>query len=158
MPFTDKPQVFSASINALSFGPEGKEVTLGGSNVYPLYSFDAALANPVRVGIQVSDKGFDASIPGLAAFYEGCTTVAEMAARAAAAPGVDFVALSLNSADPNEDNASVDDCAATALAVAQAIDKPLAIMGCKNVEKDSALFVKIADVLRGQYDLFLSCR
>ena len=139
MPFTDKPQVFGASINALSFGPEGKEVTLGGSNVYPLYSFDAPLANPVRVGIQVSDKGFDASIPGLAKFYEGCTTIPEMAARAASAPGVDFVALSLNSADPNEDNASVDECA-------------------KNVEKDSALFVKVADVLRGQNALFLSCR
>ena len=158
MPFSDKPQVFGASINALSFGPEGKEVTLGGSNVYPLYSFDAPLANPVRVGIQVSDKGFDASIPGLAKFYEGCTTIPEMAARAASAPGVDFVALSLNSADPNEDNASVDECAATALAVSQAIDKPLVIMGCKNVEKDSALFVKVADVLRGQNALFLSCR
>ena len=85
MPFSDKPQVFGASINALSFGPEGKEVTLGGSNVYPLYSFDAPLANPVRVGIQVSDKGFDASIPGLAKFYEGCTTIPEMAARAASA-------------------------------------------------------------------------
>ena len=141
MPFSDKPQVFGASINALSFGPEGKEVTLGGSNVYPLYSFDAPLANPVRVGIQVSDKGFDASIPGLAKFYEGCTTIPEMAARAASAPGVDFVALSLNSADPNEDNASVDECAATALAVSQAIDKPLVIMGCKNVEKDSELFL-----------------
>ena len=82
MPFTDKPQVFGASINALSFGPAGKEVTIGGSNVYPLYAFDAPLANPVRVGIQVSDKGFDPAIPGLAKFYDGCTTVAEMAARA----------------------------------------------------------------------------
>ena len=158
MPFTDKPQVFSASINALSFGPEGKETAIGGSNVYPLYSFDAPLVNPARVGIQVSDKGFDPAIPGLAKFYEGCTTVAEQAARAAAAPGVDFVALSLNSADPNEDNASVDDCAATALAVAQAIDKPLVIMGCKNVEKDAELFTKVSDVLRGQNALYLSCR
>ena len=158
MPFTDKPQVFSASINALSFGPEGKEVAIGGSNVYPLYSFDAPLANPARVGIQVSDKGFDPAIPGLAKFYEGCTTVAEQAARAASAPGVDFVALSLNSADPNEDNASVDDCAATALAVAQAIDKPLVVMGCKNVEKDAELFVKVSDVLRGQNALYLSCK
>lgn len=158
MPFTDKPQVFSASINALSFGPEGKEVTIGGSNVYPLYSFDAPLANPVRIGIQVSDKGFDPAIPGLAKFYEGCATITEQAVRAASVPGVDFVALSLNSADPNEDNASVDDCAATALAVAKAIDKPLVIMGCKNIEKDTALFVKVADVLRGQNALFLSCR
>ena len=123
MPFTDKPQVFGASINALSFGPAGKETTIGGSNVYPLYAFDAPLANPVRVGIQVSDRGYDATVPGLAKFYEGCTTVAEQAARAAAAPSVDFVALSLNTADPNEENASVDECAATALAVSQAIDK-----------------------------------
>lgn len=158
MPFNEKTQVFNASINALSFGPEGRQVTLGGSNVYPLYSFDAPLANPVRVGIQVSDKGFDPSLPGLAKFYEGCTTIAEQAARAASLPGVDFVALSLNSADPNETNASVDECAATAMAVAEAIDKPLAIMGCKNVEKDTQLFVKLADVLRGQNALFLSCR
>lgn len=158
MPFTEKPQVFSASINALTFGPAGKEVTIGGSSVYPLYSFDAPLANPVRIGIQVSDKGFDPAIPGLAKFYEGCATVVEQAVRAASAPGVDFVALSLNSADPNEDNASVDDCAAVALAVANAIDKPLVVMGCKNVEKDSQLFVKVSDVLRGQNALFLSCR
>ena len=158
MPFTDKPQVFGASINALSFGPEGKEITLGGSNVYPLYSFDAPLANPVRVGIQVSDKGYGPTLPGLAKFYEGCGTVAEQAVRAASLPCVDFVALSLNSADPNETNASVDECAATALAVAEAIDKPLVVMGCKNVEKDTQLFVKLADVLRGRNALFLSCR
>ena len=33
MPFTDKPQVFNAAINALSFGEAGREITLGGSNV-----------------------------------------------------------------------------------------------------------------------------
>ncbi len=72
MAFTDKPQVFGASIKALTFGKEGKSTTIGGINVYPLYSFDAPLANPVRIGIEISDKGYDASVPGFAAFYEGC--------------------------------------------------------------------------------------
>lgn len=39
MPFTDKPQVFNAAINALTFGEAGREVTIGGSNVYPLTSW-----------------------------------------------------------------------------------------------------------------------
>ena len=158
MAFSDKPQVFGASIKALTFGPEGKSTTIGGSNVYPLYSFDAPLANPVRVGIEISDKGYDASIPGLAAFYEGCETIVDQAKRAASAEGVDFVCLYLESADPNGDDASPEDCAALAKAVAEAIDKPLAIIGSKNAEKDSSLFVKVADELRGQNALFLSCK
>ena len=158
MPFTDKPQVFNASINALTFGPEGKSVTIGGGNVYPLYSFDAPIPNAPKVGIEVSDKGFDASIPGLAEFYAGCETIPQQAARAAQAEGADFVALYFESADPNGDNTSVEDCAALAKEVAAAIDKPLVIMGCKNVEKDSQLFVKVADALQGQNSLLLSCR
>jgi len=158
MPFADKPQVFNASINALTFGPEGKSVTIGGSNVYPLYSFDAPIANCPKVGIEISDTGFDATIPGLAALYAGTTSAAERAAKAAACPGVDFVALQLESADPNGANASVDECAATAKAMCEAIDKPLVVLGCKNVEKDTELFVKIADVLRGQNVILLSCK
>jgi len=158
MPFTDKPQVFNASINALTFGPEGKSVTIGGSNVYPLYSFDAPIPNAPKVGIEVSDKGYDPAIPGLAAFYAGCDTIPQQAARAASAEGVDFVALYLESADPNGDNRSVEECAALANEVAAAIDKPLVIMGCKNVEKDSELFVKVAEALQGQNSLLLSSR
>ena len=158
MPFADKPQVFNASINALTFGPEGKSVTIGGGNVYPLYSFDAPIPNAPKVGIEISDAGFDASIPGLAALYAGTTTAAERAVKAAACPGVDFIALQLESADPNGANASVDECAATAKAVCDAIDKPLVVLGCKNVEKDTELFVKVADVLRGENVIFLSCK
>ena len=158
MPFTDKPQVFSAAINEITIGTEGRSVTLGGSNVYPLYTFDGPVANRARVGMEVSDKGYDATVPGLAAFYAGAETVPQQAARAAAAEGVDFVALYLESADPNGANVSVDACADLAKAVYEAIDKPLVIMGCKNMEKDTELFVKIADVLQGKNVLLMSCK
>ena len=158
MAFTNKPQVFNAKINPITFGANGHEVTLGGSNVYPLYSFDAPIPNAPKVGIQISDKGFDATLPELAKFYEGCNTVVEMAKRAASAEGVDFVCLRLESADPNGDNASVEDCAALAKAVAEAIDKPLAVIGSKNVEKDSTLLGKVAEALNGYNPLLLSCK
>jgi acetyl-CoA decarbonylase/synthase complex subunit delta len=111
-----------------------------------------------KIGIEISDLGFDSSIPGLKKFYEGADTVAQQAALAAKAEGVDFVCLRLDSADPNGKNASVDECAATAKAVCEAIDKPLAIMGCKNVEKDTELFVKVSEVLQGKNVLILSAR
>jgi len=158
MPFTDKPQVFGASINALSFGPEGKEVTIGGGNVYPLYTFDAPIPNSPKVGLQISDRGYDKTLPGLCEFYAGAETVAEMAAKAAAAEYVDFVCLSLASADPNGENAAVEDCVALAKAVSEACSKPLAISGCGNMEKDTELFTKVAEALRGQNVLFLSAK
>ena len=158
MSFVDKPQVFGASIKSLTFGKEGKSVTIGGGNTYPLYTFDAAPVNTVKIGMVISDKGFDAALPGLAKFYEGCGNVVEMAKRAAELDHVDFVALELESADPNGDNASVDDCAALAKEVCEAISKPLAVLGCKNTEKDTELFVKVADVLRGENILMLSCK
>ena len=156
MPFTKKPQVFNCSIKAITIGTEGREMTLGGSNVYPLYSFDAPIENMPKVGIEVSDLGYDATVPGLAAFYAGAETVAEQAARAAAAEGVDFVCLKLDSANPNEQDASVDSCVATAKAVYEAINKPLAIMGSKNAEKDAELLTKVADALQGKNVLLLS--
>ena len=158
MPFTDKPQVFGASINSLSFGPEGKEVTIGGGNVYPLYNFDAPQPNSAKIGLQVSDLGYDKTRPGLSEFFAGAETVAEQAARAAAAEYVDFVCLSLDSADPNGEDASVEACVATAKAVAEACSKPLAIMGCGNIEKDTEVFTKVAEALRGQNALFLSAK
>lgn len=158
MPFTDKPQVFNAAINALSFGEAGREITLGGSNVYPLYAFDAPLANAPRVGVEVSDLGYEKAIPGLAAFYAGAETIPEQAARAAAMPGAEFVCLKLDSADPNGENASSEDCVATVKAVYEAIDKPLVVMGCKNVEKDTELLVKVAEALQGKNVLLMSAR
>jgi acetyl-CoA decarbonylase/synthase complex subunit delta len=92
MPFTNKPQVFNASINTVSFGGQGCSVTLGGANVYPLYTFDAAIANMPKIGVEVSDLGCDASIPGLSDYYRGAATVIEQAARAAAMEGADLCA------------------------------------------------------------------
>lgn len=158
MPFTDKPQVFGASINALTIGTEGRSTTIGGSNVYPLYSFDAALPNSVKVGIEISNKGYDATIPGFAALYEGTETVADRAVRAAACEGVDFVAVNLEGADPNGDDMSVEDCAAQVKAVYDAIDKPIVVMGCKNTEKDTALFNKVAEVMQGCNIVLMSAK
>ena len=93
---------------------------------------------------------------GIKAYYEGATTVGEMAKKAAAMEGADFVALILEGGDPNGVNKSVDELIAVVKEVADAIDAPLVVEGCKNVEKDAELLPKVAEALQGRNVLILS--
>lgn len=158
MAFKRVPQKFTASVKEVTVGTGDKAITLGGENVLPLYSFDAPIAHKACVGIQITDSGYDKTVPGIAAYFAGCETLAEIAKKASEMPGADFVALSLEGADPNGADKSVDECVAIAKEVAEAIDCPLAIQGSKNVEKDAALFEKIAEALQGKNVMLLSCK
>jgi len=110
------------------------------------------------VGIEISDKGIDSALPKLAAAYEGCATIADMAKRAQDFEGVDFVTIRFESADPNGDNVAIEDCVAVAKSVAEVVSKPLAFEGCKNVDKDAKLFEALAEALQGKNVLLLSAR
>jgi len=155
MPFAKKPQVFGGKINELTLGTGDKAITLGGQNVYNLYTFDAPIANAPKVGIEVTDEAGQPS-PGLTAFYEGCTTVAEKAKKAASVEGVDFICIRFVEADPNGADKSVEDCVADAKAVAEVVDLPIVIAGCKNSAKDADIFSKVSEALQGKNILVLS--
>ena len=159
MAFEAKTQAFSSSIGTVTVGTGEKAVKLGGVNVLPFYSFDAPIENAPKIGVEITDAGL-AAYPqkGLQEFYAGCTTPAEMAKRAESMPGVSFICLHLEGADPNGENKSTEDCVAIAKSVADATDLPLVIMGCKNIEKDSELFTKISEALQGKNILVLSAR
>ena len=158
MPFKRNPQVFNASVNEVTLGTGDKAVTIGGANVMPLYSFDAPLKNKAAIGVEISDLGIDKTLPELAAFYAGAESVEELAKKAAAMPGADFVVLSFNGADPGGLDRRVEDCVAMAKEVVAAVDCPVAFQGCKNIEKDTRLFEKLAEELQGKNVLFVSCR
>ena len=159
MAFEPKTQAFSSSIGTVTVGTGEKAVKLGGVNVLPFYSFDAPIENAPKIGVEITDAGL-AAYPqkGLQEFYAGCTTPAEMAKRAESMPGVSFICLHLEGADPNGENKSTEECVAIAKSVADATDLPLVIMGCKNIEKDSELFTKISEALQGKNILVLSAR
>lgn len=158
MPFKNKPQTFSAAIKPVELGTGEKAVTLGGENVLPLYSFDAPIENAPKVGMEISDTMMENAPARLKEFYAGCETMADMAKKAAELPGVSFLCLHFESADPNGKDTSVDDCVAAAKAVSEAVELPLVIMGCKSNEKDSELFNKVSDALQGKNILVLAAK
>lgn len=158
MPFKRTPETFTASINAVTIGTGDTAITLGGENVMPLYSFDAPIANRPAVGAEVSDLGINENLPALAAFFEGDATPLQRAVRLAKTPGVDFIDIHLEGANPDGEDRSVEECVELCTQIAEAVDLPLAIEGCKNFEKDTMVFGKVAEALQGKNVLILSAR
>ena len=158
MPFNGKSGKFNASINAVEVGCGEKAIKIGGENVLPFYTFDAPIENSPKVGVMISDLGLEGEPAGVKAYYEGCTTMADIAKKAAAMPGADFVCLKLEGADPNGQDKSVEDCMAVVKEVVDAIDVPLVIAGCKNVAKDADLLTKASEVAQGKNAIILAAK
>lgn len=158
MPFTAKSGKFNASINTVEFGTGDKAVKIGGENVFPLYSFDAAIENAPKVGIEITDFGMEHEPECIKKYYEGCATLADMARKAASMEGVDFLSFRMEGGDPNGANKSTEELIGELKKIADAVDLPLVVCGCKNVEKDAELFSKAAEALNGKNAVILSAK
>ena len=158
MPFTPKSGKFNASINTVEFGTGDKAVKIGGENVFPLYSFDAAIENAPKVGIEITDFGMEHEPECIKKYYEGCATLADIARKAASMEGVDFLSFRMEGGDPNGENKSTEELIGELKEIADAVDLPLVVCGCKNVEKDAELFSKAAEALNGRNAVILSAK
>ena len=158
MSFAPKTQPYNGKINAVTLGTGDKAIVIGGQNVLPFYTFDAAIENAPKIGVEVSDLASNWETAGLKEFYAGCTTMADYAKKAETMEGADFIALNFESADPNGQDRPVAECVADAKAVAEAVTLPIVVMGCKNVEKDAELFTAISEALAGKNVLFMSAK
>ena len=158
MPFTAKSGKFNASINVVEFGTGDKAVKIGGENLFPLYSFDAAIENAPKVGIEITDFGMEHEPECIKKYYEGCATLADMARKAASMEGVDFLSFRMEGGDPNGANKSTEELIGELKEIADAVDLPLVVCGCKNVEKDAELFSKAAEALNGKNAVILSAK
>lgn len=158
MPFTPKSGKFNASINTVEIGTGDKAVKIGGENVFPLYSFDAAIENAPKVGIEITDFGMEHEPECIKKYYEGCATLADMARKAASMEGVDFLSFRMEGGDPNGENKSTEELIGELKEIADAVDLPLVVCGCKNVEKDAELFSKAAEALNGRNAVILSAK
>ena len=158
MSFAPKTAPFSGKINAVTLGTGDQAIVIGGQNVLPFYTFDAPIENAPKIGVEVSDLAADWTHASLKEFYAGCTTMVDFAKKAETIEGVDFLMLNFPSADPNGKNRSTAECVADAKAVAEAVSKPIVVMGCKNLEKDSELLAALAEALAGKNVLVMSAK
>ena len=158
MSFTPKTAPFSGKINTVTMGTGDKAIVIGGQNVLPFYTFDAAIEHAPKIGVEISDTAASWTCPGLKEFYAGCECLADFAKKAETVEGADFICLNFVGADPNGADRSVADCVADAKAVAEVVTKPIVVMGCKNLEKDNELLGAIAEALSGKNILVMSAK
>jgi len=158
MAFTPKTAPYNGKINAVTLGTGDNAIVIGGQNVLPFYTFDAAIENAPKIGVEVSDLAAQWDHASLKEFYAGCETMVDYAKKAESIEGCDFICLNFVGADPNGANRSVEDCVADAKAVAEVVTKPIVVMGSKNVERDSELLPKLAEALEGKNVLFMAAK
>ena len=128
MPFTAKSGKFSANINTLTMGTGDKAIVLGGENVLPFYTFDAEIENAPKVGIEITDGGLEAEPECVKKYYEGCSTIVDMAKKAATFEGVDFLSIHLEGGDPNGENKPTEELINIVKEVADAVDLPIVVL------------------------------
>lgn len=158
MPFNVKSGKFSASINTVEIGCGDKKITIGGENVLPFYSFDAAIENAPKVGVEITDSGLENEPECIKKYYEGCETVVDMAKKAATFEGVDFLSFRMDGGDPNGANKSTEELIAMLKEIVAAVDLPLVVCGCKHAEKDAELLAKAAEAVEGKNALILAAK
>ncbi len=144
MSFVPKTQPSNAKINAVTLGTGDKAVVLGGQNVLPFYTFDAAIEHAPKIGVEISDAAQRVEGSGYPQFYAGCETMADYAKKAETMPGADFLVLHFESADPNGANRSIEECVADASRPLPMWSPCPSSWAAEHRKKDGELFSKIA--------------
>jgi len=142
---------YTGSIKEITLGKGKKAVTVGGETCYPFYNFEGDMPHKPVVAMEVWDTEPDEwPEAALSHFKDVVSDPAAWAKKCVDEFGAEMIVLQLISTDPNDQDASPDDAAATVKKVLGAIDVPLIVWGTLNHEKDEAVLKKISEETHGE--------
>ena len=151
MGFEFAKETYSGGIKEITLGQGDKAVTVGGESCYPFYSFEGEMPHKPKVAMEIWDLAPEEwPEAALSPFKDVISDPAAWAKKCVDEYGADMIVLQLKSTDPNGNDASADDAAATVKKVLAAIDVPLIIWGTASVEKDEEVLKKIAEECQGK--------
>ncbi|WP_418790338.1 acetyl-CoA decarbonylase/synthase complex subunit delta [Phosphitispora sp. TUW77] len=130
------------------YGSQGLKV--GGETTLPFLHFEGEIPNRMITALEVYDSEPKDWPEILTEPFAGVLNDPIAWAKKVVEYGADMVALRLMSAHPDWDNASAQDVAKTAKAVADAVDVPLIVIGCGVEEKDGEILPVVAEALEGK--------
>lgn len=131
-------------------GTRTSTVTVGGDSTLPFLQFEGGIPNRPVLALQITDTA-PAWHPALAAVWSDVwNDPAVWAKKCVDEYGADLVCLTLSGADPEGENRSPEECAATVKKVLEAVGVPLIVKGCGNFEKDNAVLPVVAESAAGE--------
>lgn len=132
-------------------GTRSKKIKIGGTNVLPFLSFEAAsTGNPPVVAMEVWDTEPADWTDILKNEYGDALKDPAQWAKKCEELGADLICLRLESTNPDGKNASAEDAAQSVKNVLSAVSLPLIIIGCGNNEKDSSIIMDVAHAAKGE--------
>ncbi len=150
MGFEFAKETYSGGIKEITLGQGDKAVTVGGASCYPFYNFEGEMPHKPRVAMEIWDiEPEEWPNAAMSPFKDVISDPAAWAKKCVDEYGADMIVLQLKSTDPNGNDASAADAAATVKKVLKAIDVPLIVWGTANVEKDEDVLKKIAEECQG---------
>lgn len=141
---------WTSKVAELQIGEGPKAVKVGGESTLPYLQFEGEIPNGPVVALEVFDVEPAECSPFVAEAFSGVMNDPVAWAKKCVEYGADMVTLRLVSAHPDNQNASPEEVAKTAKAVADAIEVPLIILGCGVDEKDQEILPVVADALTGK--------
>ena len=141
---------YSGSIGETVIGQGEKAITVGGETCYPFHTFEGAVPNTPRVGMEIWDQEPEE-------WPEWCTEPfkdvlgdpVSWAKKCVEEYGADFIVVKLVSTDPNDKNGSPEDAAAVVKKVTEAVDVPVMAWGTASPDKDAAVLAAVAESCQG---------
>jgi acetyl-CoA decarbonylase/synthase complex subunit delta len=146
MGFEIKKESYAGSIKEITIGQGDKAVSIGGETCYPFCLFEGDMPNKPRIAMEIWDiEPVDWAESALAHFKDVASDPVAWAKKCVNDFGAEMIVLQLKSIDPNDQDASPEDAAATVKKVIAAIDVPLIVWGCASPQKDEEVLKKIAE-------------
>ncbi len=142
---------YTGKVKEVKIGTGPKEITIGGENSYPFYSFEGEMPNLPRVAFEVWDHEPKEWQPwAIEPFADVIDDSVAWAKKCVDTYGAEIIALQLKSADPNGMNRDVEEVALVVKGVVDVIDVPLIIWGTEDEEKDIVLLRRVAEICEGK--------
>ena len=148
MAVTIAKERWTSKVAEEAYGSQGLKV--GGETTLPFLHFEGEVPNRPVTALEVFDVEPQDYPSILREPFADVISDPVAWAKKVVEYGADMVALRLMSAHPDWNNASGEEVAKTAKAVAEAIDVPLIIIGCGVEEKDGEILPVVAEALEGK--------
>lgn len=137
---------YTGKIKEIKLGKGDKAVTVGGETSYPFHIFEGEMPHKPVIAMEVYDsKPEEWPEAALEPFRDVIDDPVAWAKKCVETYRADMIALQLASIDPNAQDRPADEAVAVIKKVAEALDVPLIVWGCANVEKDADVLRKAAE-------------
>ena len=142
---------YNGRIREITLGKGAKQVVVGGEAAYPFYLFEGEMPRLPRIAMEVYDTPPRDWAEAALEPFEGVTgDPVAWAKKCVDDYGAELVALQLESTDPNGLDRGADEAAEVVKKVADAVDVPLIVWGTANLEKDTGVLRRVAEVCQGK--------